>query len=358
MSDKTKPRKIIHIDMDCFYASIEIRDNPALQDKPVAVGGSSRQRGVLSTCNYIARRYGLHSAMPTAQAVKLCPDLVLLPVDMVRYKQTSAQIHQIFSRYTDLIEPISLDEAYLDVTESSLFRGSATWIAADIRRAIWQELQLTASAGIAPLKFLAKIASDHNKPNGQFVINPHEVADFVRQLPLRKIPGVGKVTTQRLTEIGLQTCADVQRFSLNELINRFGKMGQRIWQFSHGIDERQVEPNRERKSIAVERTLAENIRTVAQGIDVLNTLYPQLLRRIQASCADIPLTHFQRIGVKLKFDDFHSTTLEKSAVQFNQENFTDLLRQIWQRAQGRQIRLIGLFAHIPDPRAERQMSLW
>ena len=174
-------RKIIHIDMDCFYASVEIRENPTLQGKPVAVGGSSRQRGVLTTCNYEARKFGLHSAMPTAQAIKKCPNLILVPVNMPLYKQVSAQIHQIFQRYTSIIEPLSLDEAYLDVTDCTQCSGSATWIAQEIRQAIFDELKLTASAGVAPLKFLAKIASDMNKPNGQFVIQPHEVEQFVRK---------------------------------------------------------------------------------------------------------------------------------------------------------------------------------
>ena len=191
-------RKIIHIDMDCFYASIEIRENPTLQGKPVAVGGSSRQRGVLTTCNYEARKFGLHSAMPTAQAIKKCPNLILVPVNMPLYKQVSAQIHQIFQRYTSIIEPLSLDEAYLDVTDCTQCSGSATWIAQEIRQAIFDELKLTASAGVAPLKFLAKIASDMNKPNGQFVIQPHEVEQFVKTLPLKKIPGVGKKTAERL----------------------------------------------------------------------------------------------------------------------------------------------------------------
>lgn len=235
-----RSRKIIHIDMDCFYAAVEMRENPSLKDKPIAVGGSPQQRGVLATCNYPARKFGLHSAMATAQALKLCPNLILLPVNMPLYKQVSSQIHQIFQRYTDIIEPLSLDEAYLDVTDCEKCSGSATWIAQEIRQAILTETQLTASAGVAPLKFLAKIASDQNKPNGQFVIKPEEVAEFVAKLPLNKIPGVGKVTTQHLHAMGLQTCHDVQKLDVTLLLRQFGKMGRRIWQFSHGIDEREV----------------------------------------------------------------------------------------------------------------------
>jgi DNA polymerase IV len=353
-----KPRKIIHIDMDCFYASVEIRENPALADKPVAVGGRAEQRGVLSTCNYIARQFGLHSAMPTAQALKRCPNLVLLPVNMPLYRAVSQQIHQIFQRYTSIIEPLSLDEAYLDVTDCDKCAGSATWIAQEIRQAIFNELHLTASAGVAPLKFLAKIASDQNKPNGQFVIEPKEVSDFVANLPLKKIPGVGKVTAEKLRQMGLVCCADVQKTERHLLLNLFGKMGQRIWQYSHGIDEREIQPYRERKSVGVETTLFSNIHQLEEGIDVLATLYPQLVKRVQRACPEIPLAQLRKIGVKLKFEDFQVTTLEKSAVEFSHENFQHLLGQIWERRQGRSIRLIGLHVTLPEEKVSEQMSLW
>ena len=183
--------------MDCFYAAIEIRDRPELANKPVAVGGRPNGRGVLTTCNYVARKYGLHSAMPSAQALKLCPKVVLLPVHMDKYKKASTEIHKIFQRYTQLIEPLSLDEAYLDVSEVDLHQGSATLIAKSIRKDIYEQQKLTASAGIAPNKFLAKVASDWNKPNGQFVITPDDVNDFVSALPVGKIPGVGPVTQNK-----------------------------------------------------------------------------------------------------------------------------------------------------------------
>ncbi|MGC7590029.1 DNA polymerase IV [Bisgaard Taxon 46] len=354
-------RKIIHIDMDCFYASIEMRENPALKDKPVAVGGLATQRGVLATCNYKAREFGLHSAMPTVQALKRCPDLVLLPVNMALYKQVSQQIHQIFRRYTEIIEPLSLDEAYLDVTDCSKCSGSATWIAQEIRQAIWNELNLTASAGVAPLKFLAKIASDQNKPNGQFVIKPQEVTDFIVKLPLKKIPGVGKVTAQRLADIGLNTCADIQQMNKIQLLDKFGKIGERIWQFSHGIDVREVQPNRVRKSVGVETTLSRNIASFDESLPILEKLYADLVHRVSVSCPTLSLADFHKIGVKLKFADFQVTTLEKSAVQFNQENFMRLLQQIWQRAEGREVRLIGLQVQLPELKqtmSQEQMSLW
>ena len=351
-------RKIIHVDMDCFYASVEIRENPNLQGFPVAVGGLSRQRGVLTTCNYEARKFGLHSAMPTAQAIKKCPKLILVPVNMPLYKQVSAQIHQIFKRYTDLIEPLSLDEAYLDVTDCSMLQGSATWIAEDIRRHIGQELQLTASAGVAPLKFLAKIASDMNKPNGQFVIKPEEVEKFVRSLHLSKIPGVGKVTAERLEQMGLTTCADIQRMDQSVLLNIFGKMGQRIWDFSHGVDNRQVQPHRERKSVGVEKTLSENIRNVADGLALLPSLYDELIRRLLRQNSTIDTKQIKKIGVKLKFADFQVTTLEKTGEPCSLTGFSLLLEQIWQRARGREVRLVGIFLALPEKQWDEQLDLW
>ncbi|MDG2914992.1 DNA polymerase IV [Bisgaard Taxon 10/6] len=351
-------RKIIHIDMDCFYAAVEMREDPSLIGKPVAVGGHSHQRGVLTTCNYEARKFGCRSAMPTAQAIKLCPNLIVLPVRMALYKQVSQQIHQIFHRYTEIIEPLSLDEAYLDVTDCEKCSGSATWIAREIRQAIFDELHLTASAGIAPLKFLAKIASDQNKPNGQFVIKPENVAEFIRTLPLSKIPGVGKVTSELLSEMGLQTCEDVQRAGLPILLNRFGKIGKRIWDFSRGIDDREIQSHRERKSVGVERTLSQNIFMPEQGLAILDSLYPELMRRMLRAKPDIPLSRYRKMGVKLKFDDFQVTTLEKSAVEFRQETFADLLSRIWLRSQGRSVRLVGLHVTVPEEGKSRQMSLW
>ena len=191
-------QKIIHIDMDCFYAAIEIRDNPDLSTKPVAVGGSTDRRGVLTTCNYVARKYGIHSAMATATALRKCPNLIVLPVRMQLYKDVSSEIRDIFYQYTELVEPISLDEAYLDVTDSNHCYGSATWIASRIRKEIFNKCRITASAGVAPNKFLAKVASDWKKPNGQTVITPEDILDFVAKLKVEKINGVGKVTAEKL----------------------------------------------------------------------------------------------------------------------------------------------------------------
>ena len=358
MTAEQKTRKIIHIDMDCFYAAVEIRENPLLKGKPVAVGGKANQRGVLTTCNYEARKFGLHSAMATATALKLCPNLILLPVNMPLYKSVSAQIHQIFRRYTQIIEPLSLDEAYLDVTDCEQHAGSATWIAENIRQAIWNELHLTASAGVAPLKFLAKIASDQNKPNGQFVIPPEEVQNFVKNLPLKKIPGVGKVTQEKLAQMGLLTCQDVQQSSQTLIYQEFGKFGQRLWDFCHGIDIREVEVDRPRKSLAVENTLLQDINTLAQAELIIDELYHKLLFRIQRNWADTPLHEFKKLGIKLKFEDFNQTTIERTTDGLEFERFKELLHQVWTRRNERNIRLIGLNVHFPNRKITNQLNLW
>ena len=351
-------RKILHVDMDAFFASVEQRDHPEWRGKPVIVGGKPNHRGVVSTCSYEARAFGVRSAMPTAKAMKLCPQAILTPGRYDLYKEVSAQVHEVFRTYTDLIEPLSIDEAYLDVTDCTQCSGSATWIAQEIRQAIFDELKLTASAGVAPLKFLAKIASDMNKPNGQFVIQPHEVEQFVKTLPLKKIPGVGKVTSERLLKMGLETCEDVQKLDQSILLNIFGKMGKRIWDFSHGIDDREIQAHRERKSIGVERTLSENIRHLKQGIALLDNLYAELIRRIERSAPNIPLTAFRKIGVKLKFEDFQVTTLEKTGLPLSLKSFQQLLEQIWQRSHGKSIRLVGLHVNLPEESHLEQMSLW
>ena len=355
---QTKTRKIIHIDMDCFYAAVEMRENPTLQGKPIAVGGSADKRGVLTTCNYEARKFGLHSAMATAQAFKRCPNLILLPVNMPLYKSVSEQIHQIFQRYTHLIEPLSLDEAYLDVTDCEKYAGSATWIAQAIRQDIWQELKLTASAGVAPLKFLAKIASDQNKPNGQFVITPEEVNGFIQTLPLKKIPGVGKVTHEKLIQMGFHQCQDVQKANKALIYQEFGKFGQRLWDFCHGIDPREVEVNRPRKSLAVENTLLEDIDQLEVAEHFLDDLFHKLVFRIQRNWGDTPLHDFKKLAIKLKFDDFTQTTIERTTDGLTLQNFLLLLHQVWQRREGRKIRLIGLSVHFPDKKVANQLNLW
>lgn len=348
-------RKIIHVDMDCFFAAVEMRDNPSLRDIPVAIGGSEKQRGVISTANYPARKFGVHSAMSTAMALKLCPHLTVIRGRYDAYKEASTHIRDIFSRYTRLIEPLSLDEAYLDVTDSQHCQGSATLIAREIRDTIQQELHLTASAGIAPIKFLAKIASDINKPDGQFVITPQQMPDFLLALPLAKIPGVGKVTARKLEEMGLNTCADVQKTDLVTLLRRFGKFGRVLWERSNGIDDREVITTRERKSLGVERTLSEDIHSWEACLEIIDLLYDELARRLDNIKPDRQIA---RQGVKLKFNDFQQTTQEHVWPMLNKDDLIAVARSTWdERRAGRGVRLVGLHVTLLDPQLERQLLL-
>tara|TARA_R110000751_G_scaffold116604_2_gene216507 strand:+ start:278574 stop:279611 length:1038 start_codon:yes stop_codon:yes gene_type:complete len=336
--------------MDCYYAAVEMRDNPEYRNVPLAIGGSSDRRGVISTCNYQARAFGVRSAMATAHALKLCPNLVLAPGRMALYSEISQQIRDIFSRYTHKIEPLSLDEAYLDVSDCKLFSGSATLIAEDIRKSIFEETQLTASAGVAPCKFVAKIASDENKPNGICVITPDKLDQFVIGLPLGKIPGVGKVTLSKLNNIGLYTCADVRQFPFEDLIKRFGKFGAIIWDRSHGLDDRNLSLSRQRKSVGVERTLAEDIHTEADCIKMLNNLFPLLEKRLNKT-----KTPIQSQGIKLKFSDFQQTTVEHKCQQLNQDYFLELLTEGLSRQANRGIRLVGLHVGLADSNESQQL---
>lgn len=348
-------RKIIHVDMDCFYAAVEMRDDPSLRNIPIAIGGSQHKRGVISTANYPARKFGVHSAMATATALKLCPHLKVIPGRFDAYKEASAHIREIFSRYTSLIEPLSLDEAYLDVTDSPHCHGSATLMAREIRQTIARELDLTASAGVAPIKFVAKIASDMNKPDGQFVITPQELPQFLLTLPLAKIPGVGKVTAKKLEELGLHTCADVQKTDLAALLKRFGKFGRVLWERCNGIDGREVVTDRLRKSLGVERTLSADIHEWEACLEIIDFLYAELERRLKVIKPDLLIA---RQGVKLKFDDFQQTTQEHVWPVLNKEDLIDVARKTWEeRRAGRGVRLVGLHVTLLNPQLERQLLL-
>jgi DNA polymerase-4 len=349
-------RKIIHIDMDCFYAAIEIRDNPSLADKPVAVGGLVEERGVLCTCNYIARKFGVHSAMPTFQAKRLCPDLIVLPVSMSKYRQAADIIHQIFREYTALVEPLSLDEAYLDVSDSLLCQGSATLIAKEIREKIWDSVRLVASAGVSSNKFLAKIASGWKKPNSLYVIRPEDISDFLEHLPIKKLYGVGKVTAEKLHHLGINTCSDLQKHSLNELTQQFGKFGSQLYDQSRGIDDRPVEPNRVRKSLSVETTFEKNISLADGCSDILNQLYNELLNRVKKSAPDRVIKNQY---VKVKYSNFKQSTLERSGNTFSISDYEAMLFLLSQR-ESMQVRLIGIGVHFvcdEQPEKFRQQSL-
>jgi DNA polymerase IV len=251
-------RKIVHVDMDAFYASVEQRDNPALRGKPVVVAWRAN-RSVVCAASYEARRYGVRSAMPTTRAERLCPHAIFVPPDFARYKAASLAAREIFQRHTDLIEPLSLDEAYLDVTENKMQLPTATRVAKTIREQIHQELNLTASAGVAPNKFLAKISSDWKKPNGLFVIQPHEIQAFLFPLPVGRIPGVGQVTENRMKAIGIATVGDLLSLELSTLEVHFGSYGLRLYQLARGIDHNPVVPNRVSKSISAEDTFPDDM---------------------------------------------------------------------------------------------------
>jgi len=348
-------RKIIHVDMDSFFASVEMRDEPSYRGIPLAVGGSTSQRGVISTCNYDARKYGVHSAMPTSQALKLCPHLTVVPGRMQVYKAVSKQIRAIFERYTHLIEPLSLDEAFLDVTECKQLHGSATLIAEAIRSDIRNELNLTASAGVAPIKFLAKVASDMNKPDGQFVIPPDQVQSVIDMLPLEKIPGVGKVSLKKLHQGNFYLCEDIKNTDYRELLRKFGRMGLSLWNYSHGIDAREIITERERKSVGVERTFSTNISTFDECWQFIEQhLYHELDKRLGRAS---PSNEITKQSIKMKFADFQLTTIEHGQKHLNLMHFRELLLEIMQRQQGREIRLLGLSVMLKPEVQEKQLNL-
>ncbi|HWK53031.1 MAG TPA: DNA polymerase IV [Hyphomicrobiales bacterium] len=330
--------KFIHCDCDCFFAAIEMRDDPALRGLPVAVGGEADRRGVIATCNYEARRFGVHSAMASATARRLCRDLIIIPHNMDKYRAASRQILGIYGDYTELIEPLSIDEAYLDVTHSTACRGSATLIARDIRSRIKREVGITVSAGIAPNKFLAKVASDWHKPDGQFVITPQMVGNFVRELPVRKIHGVGKVTAHKMQLMGIDTCADLQALSLPQLIEHFGSFGERLYALCRGQDDRRIQVERVHKSVSVEETYPQDLENLGQCLAALPALFEQLSERVGDPSMR---TDIGKLFVKLKFSDFVTTTVEHSATQLDFSGFEQLCATGYARGE-RPVRLLGL----------------
>jgi len=347
-------KKFIHIDMDCFYAAVEMRDNPKLANVPLAIGGNSR-RGVLSTANYIAREYGVRSAMSNYHAKQLCPDLVIVPGRMAVYKEASNQIREVFNRYTNLIEPLSLDEAYLDVTDSSVCKGSATLIAQQIRADIYNATGLTASAGIAPIKFIAKIASDENKPNGQFVVLPDEVDDFLAQLPLGKIPGVGKVTLEKLNLKGLYTGKDVREKGVNWMQQHVGNFGVSLYQKCAGEYVGKVSTNRIRKSLSVEHTYEYNKTSLQECLEQLPTLLDELKVRLEKQQLQ---NRINKLSVKVKFANFIVTSADQAYHQLNTEVFTQLLTKAFQRGVQQPVRLLGIGVGIKnEPQQHIQLSI-
>lgn len=346
--------------MDCFYAAIEVRDRPHLKGRPVAVGGNPNGRGVIATANYEARKFGVRSAMSSRAAIKLCPQLEFVYPDFRKYKEASRQIHEVFKKYSALIEPLSLDEAFLDVSECELFDGLATEIARQIRADVFEKTQLTCSAGIAPNKFLAKVASEWKKPNGQFTVAPPQVEDFVKQLSVKRIPGVGKVTAAKMEKLGLKTCEDIQRWSLQELEARFGTWGHSLYFLSRGEDNRPVSTSRVRKSLSVENTYSEDIRDFDSSQKQLKKLYEEFQRRLEKS--NVENERIKSAFVKLKFHDFQQSTHETqvSGVPVF-EQFLELAQSCWAR-ENKPVRLMGLGVRLKSsskPRRNKsQLSLF
>lgn len=303
-------RKIIHIDMDAFYASVEQRDNPDLRGKPLAVGGGSK-RGVVSAASYEARKFGVKSAMSGVLAAKLCPELIFVRPDFEKYQKVSKQIRKIFFEYTDLVEPLSLDEAYLDVTKNKHGNPSASLIAQEIRQKIFKKTGLTASAGISINKFIAKIASDYNKPNGQKTVNPEEVLEFLEQLDIKKFYGIGKVTAEKMYNLGIFTGKDLKSKSLEFLEQHFSKSGKYYYQAVRGIHRSEVKPTRARKSLGAERTFFENITSEIFMLEKLEKIAVELERRLQKSNVA-----GKTITLKIKYSDFTLQTRSKTQIYF------------------------------------------
>lgn len=346
-------RKIIHVDCDCFYAAVEMRDDPRLARQPVAVGGAADRRGVIATCNYEARAYGVRSAMPSRQALQLCPDLLILKPRMEAYKLASRAIHQIFRDYTEQIEPLSLDEAYLDVSACQQHAGSATRIAREIQRRVWDEVHITVSVGVAPNKFLAKIASDWRKPNGLFVVTPEAVDAFVAELPVAKLHGVGKVTAQRMTRMGIRTCSDLRGWERLALQREFGRFGERLWQLARGQDDRPVQSDGRRQAVSVEHTYDQDLPDLAACLSRLPALLTELdvrLRRLEG--------HYRpgKPFVKLKFHDFTQTTLEQAGAGRDLASYSRLLGAAHARG-GKPVRLMGVGVRLDDLRERHEQLL-
>lgn len=354
-TDELQVRKIIHIDMDAFYASVEQRDNPALKGKPVAVGGDY-PRGVIAAASYEARRFGVHSAMSSVIARQKCPGLIIIHPRFDLYRSISEQIREIFLEYTDLVEPLSLDEAFLDVSENKKHNQSATLIAREIKQKIFDKTGLTASAGVSVNKFLAKIASDYQKPDGLYVIKPDEAEKFIEKLPIEKFYGVGKVTSQKMHKLGINSGHDLKRFDADVLIREFGKIGLFYHDIARGIDTRPVEPEKERKSVGVERTFDTDLVKMYEIHKELSELVKILTERLLSSGFT-----GRTLTLKVKFDNFQQITRSKSLNNVIEHNIiyelsVELISTV--NLANRGVRLLGLsVSNMPGKKSTTQLSL-
>lgn len=336
-------RQVLHVDCDCFFAAVEMRDQPQYRDVPIAIGGASDRRGVISTCNYPARKFGVCSAMSSAQALSLCPQLKLLPGNMAKYKQVSNDVMEILRTYGLDFEQVSVDEAYLELPESS----NAILVAEQIRQQVEAEIGITVSVGIAPNKFLAKVASDWNKPNGQFAILPNEVDEFVSNLDVRKIPGVGPKSAEKLANLGITKCAHIKDMPQDWLLQRFGKFGKLLSDRAHGIDSRSVKAHRIRKTISIERTFAEDIQREDEIKEALQNMWPKFIERV--SNAGLTLDGLAPF-VKVKYADFQVTTLADHECRARLDDYEKLLYRAAHR-QGKAIRLLGIGGRLKDQKS-------
>lgn len=339
MSETPAYRKIIHIDMDAFYASVEQMDNPALRGKPVAVGGSEN-RGVVSAASYEARKFGVRSAISGVLAKKYCPEIIFVRPRFDRYKEISSKIHQIFHDYTDLVEPLSLDEAYLDVTQNKKGNPSASLLAEEIRLRILNEVGLTASAGISINKFVAKIASDVNKPNGQKTVNPDEILSFLEELPIRKFYGVGKVTTEKMYQLGIFTGLDLKSKSEEFLEKHFGKSGAFYYKVVRGIHNSEVKSNRITKSVAAEHTFDVNLSSEIFMLEQLERIAISLEKRLNKHNIS-----GKTVTLKIKYSDFSQQTRSKTLPYFISDKnlIVEVVKELlYQERMKDSVRLLGI----------------
>ena len=331
-----------------------MRDNPILSELPLAIGGSPNKRGVVATCNYPARKFGIHSAMPMSQAVRAYPDLKILPPNMKKYREESQRIRQIFSCYTDKVEPLSLDEAFLDVSDTNLAEGSATLMATEIRGRVRKEIGVTISAGIASNKFLAKIASDWNKPDGQFTITPEEAQPFIDKLPINKIFGVGQVTEKKMRKQGINTCLDLKQIPLSQLISQYGKFGARLYELCRGIDQRPVNISRKRKSISAERTFATDLISEEECLANLAEIIKELESRVINTGYE---NRICRLSVKIRFNNFKITTASSTLASIQKSEYETLFSKAWKR-HSLPVRLLGVGVDIANGHNVLQADLF
>lgn len=346
-------RKIIHIDMDAFFASVEQHDNPELKGKPIAVGGI--HRGVVAAASYEARKFGVRSAMPSKLAKEKCPQLIFVKPRFARYKEISNQIREIFFEYTDLVEPLSLDEAYLDVTNNKKSMDSANEIAREIRQKIFDKTGLTASAGISINKFLAKVASDINKPNGQKTIHPEHVIEFLEDLPIDRFYGVGKVTAGRMKALGIFNGKDLKQKELNEMIDLFGKSGKHFYNIVRGIHHSKVNPNRIRKSLAVEQTFTDDLQLEEDVFKKLQELSSELVYRLEKQNIK-----GRTLTLKIKYKDFSQFTRSKTEIDFfdSEKNIFNTSKNLWwARPFDKPVRLLGLSLSNLNTQQKKQISI-